>query len=142
MVAVSVKTTSRTVIFSLNGIAQAVTLGVLMVLKVLLQLATVQVRSRSVIKNCFIVFRICYLLKIKPRTPFAVRFSYRLFAKIRHNSVLCQAGHSKSFAFLLLFPWFEGITYVFGGEKKAQIWRNRGKSEEVGIVVMPPLLPS
>ena len=127
MVAVSVKTTSRTVIFSLNGIAQAVTLGVLMVLKVLLQLATVQVRSRRVIKNCFIVFRICYLLKIKPRTPFVVQGSYRVVAKIRHNSVLCQAEHSKSFAFLLLSPWFEGITYVFGGEKRRKFGEIRAK---------------
>ena len=61
-----------------------------------------------------------------------------MVAKIRHNSVLCQEEHSKSFAFLLLSPWFEDITYVFGGEKKAQIWRNTGESEEVGIVVRPP----
>ena len=137
--AVSVKTTSRTVIFSLNGIAQAVTLGVLMVLKVLLQLATVQVRSRIVIKNFFIIFRKYYLLKNKASNPLFVRLCFRLFAKIRHNSVLCQEERSKSFAFLLLSPWFEDITYVFGGEKKAQIWRNTGKSEEVGIVVRPPL---
>ena len=102
MVAVSVKTTSCTVIFSLKGIAQAVTLGVLMVLKVLLQLATVQVRSRRVIKNFFIIFRKYYLLKIKHRTPFVVRFSYRVVAKIRHNSVLCQEECPKSFTFLVL----------------------------------------